>query len=146
MTHHPPPANESGHGCADEPKQCRAETAPSGHQQVGLPAVNPAVDALSLPIRFTSSPFAWQHGPNLYLLVSEWRGWVLAELEFVPSICHYVEIRRTSYRWPREAAGVLLTRALTADDETSWQLANDVSTWISTTRHPLSLWPPELSH
>jgi hypothetical protein len=146
MTHNPPPANESGHGHADDARKRRADTAPASQQPLSPPATKPPVDALSLPICFASSPFAWQHGAHLYLLVSEWRGWVLAEMEFVPSLCHYVEIRRTSYRWPREAVCVLLTRSLDADDESIWQLADDVTTWMTTSSHPMSLLPPELSH
>jgi hypothetical protein len=146
MTHTPPPTNEPGHGCADDAKQHRADAASAAHKPASLPATKPQVDASSLPVRFASSPFAWQHGPNLYLLVSEWSGWVLAELEFVPDLCHYVETRRTSYRWPREAVCALLTRSLDADDETIWQLAEDVTTWMKTSSHPMSLWPPELSH
>jgi hypothetical protein len=82
-------------------------------------------------MEFTSTPFAWQHGARLYLLVSEWSGWVLAELEFVPSACHYVEIRRTSYRWPREAVGALLSRALPAGEDATRQLIDDVTVWFA---------------
>lgn len=146
MTHNPPPANESGHGCADDAKHRRADMVPASHQPVSLPASTPPIDSLPLPLRFSSTPFAWQHGANLYLLVSEWNGWVLAELEFVPSLCHYVERRRTSYRWPREAVCALLTRSLVADDETAWRLADDVTAWMTTTSHPLSVLPPEVSH
>ncbi len=79
------------------------------------------------------APFAWQHGDRLFLLEAGSRSWVLAELRFDPSECHYVEIRRSRYRWAREAGGALLGRALAAGESISESLAADMCRWI--TRH-----------
>lgn len=131
MTQPTPPADEPGqdrpedHECLPAPRG-RAGERSSGRRQ----AMNRLFE-LSAPIRFSSTPFAWQYGAHLYLLVNDWNGWVLAELKFVPRACHYVEVRRTSYRWPREAAGALLSRSLAADESTTRKLATDVSTWLA---------------
>lgn len=79
------------------------------------------------------TPFAWQHEDRLYLLEAGSRSWVLAELQFDPSGCHYVELRRSRFRWAREAGGALLGRALRAGDPAMERLADDISQWI--TRH-----------
>ena len=78
-----------------------------------------------------SSPFAWQHGRRLFLLEPEPLGWVLAELRFDEVTCRYVELRRARYRWAREAAGALLSRALAAGDAATTHLAGDLASWVS---------------
>jgi hypothetical protein len=62
-------------------------------------------------------PFAWQNGNQLLLLDHEGPHWLVAELEFLPEECRYVEIRCMSFDWPREAIGALLARALSSGDE-----------------------------
>ena len=79
-------------------------------------------------------PFAWQHGSRLLLLEARPLGWILAELRFDPAACHYVEVRRARYRWPREAAGALLSRALAAGDVTAERTARDLHAWLATSR------------
>ena len=75
-------------------------------------------------------PFSWQHGPQLLLLEAGRTGWVLAELRFDAVRCRYVEVRRARYRWAREAAGALLSRALAAGDATADALATELLTWL----------------
>lgn len=76
-------------------------------------------------------PFAWQHGSQLLLLEAGPRGWVMAELRFDPAGCHYVEVRRARYRWAREAAGALLSRALAAGDAIADRTAQDLQRWLA---------------
>ena len=76
------------------------------------------------------APFAWQHGNRLLLLEGRPHGWVLAELRFDRAACHYVEVRRTRYRWAREAAGSFLSRVLAAGDAASKRTAHDLAAWL----------------
>jgi len=62
-------------------------------------------------------PFAWQNGNQLLLLDVDGPNWVVAELEFLPDECRYVEIRCIAFEWPREAIGALLARALSSGDD-----------------------------
>jgi hypothetical protein len=126
---------------ADRPDDSeRLQTDRSAANRLPEPrAATPRLE-LSAPIHPGSRPFAWQHGARLYLLVNQARGWVLAELEFLAAECRYVETRRTRYRWPREAIGVLLTRSLAADEETSRRLAKDVTDWLATVHHVAPVW------
>ena len=78
------------------------------------------------------SPFAWQHGTRLLLLDEEPTGWVMAELGFDAKACRYVEIRRATYRWPREAIGAVLSRALASGDDATVDAALDLHGWLST--------------
>jgi hypothetical protein len=55
-------------------------------------------------------PFVVQHERDLFFLTWDSNRWTLAELEFDPETCTFVEQRRTQYEWPREAFGVLLSR------------------------------------
>ena len=129
MPEHPPSANDPGPSNSEKGPRARFDRS-AGKPATGHSIFGPRLE-LSMLMDFTSTPFAWQHGARLYLLVSEWSGWVLAELEFVPSACHYVEIRRTSYRWPREAVGALLSRALPAGEDATRQLIDDVTVWFA---------------
>ena len=142
MTHLPPPLNEPGAGRPDEPERPPSDRTAANRSPEPLTR-NSRLE-LSAPIRPASRPFAWQHGARLYLLVGESRGWVLAELEFLPSDCHYVEIRRTRYRWPREAIGVLLSRSLAADEETCRRLASDVTAWLAAVHQAVPVWHHEV--
>jgi len=76
------------------------------------------------------TPFAWQHGSRLYLLEARPLGWIIAELRFDPDHCAYVEIRRTRYRWAREAAGAMLSHALAAGDGAAERAARDLDAWL----------------
>ncbi|MDQ3044603.1 MAG: hypothetical protein M3R06_05560, partial [Chloroflexota bacterium] len=73
------------------------------------------------------------------LLDQEPLGWILAELYFDSSLCHYVEVRRATYTWPREAAGSLLARLVSASTEEATGIdlertAQDLLHWIATHR------------
>lgn len=76
------------------------------------------------------APFSWQHDRSLWILDWEPDGWVLAELRFDAVACRYAEVRRASYRWPREAAGSLLGRALAAGAVEAVALAARLDAWL----------------
>ena len=77
------------------------------------------------------APFVWQHGRRLWILDGRVTDWVLAELVFEPLACRYLEVRRASYRWPREAAGALLGRALAGGETSAEEAARSLSLWAS---------------
>ena len=62
-------------------------------------------------------PFAWQNGDQLLLLDRTNGEWHFAELRFLRDECRYEEVRRTTYRWQREAIGSLLSRAMLNGDD-----------------------------
>ena len=74
-------------------------------------------------------PFAWQEGRRLWILDGRPGDWVLAELRFDPDVCRYLEIRRSSYRWPREAAGALLSRAIAGGRDQATDAARSLLKW-----------------
>ncbi|HET8522372.1 MAG TPA: hypothetical protein VFL82_04005 [Thermomicrobiales bacterium] len=77
-------------------------------------------------------PFAWQQGRQLLLLDEEPDGlWVMAELWFDNERCRYVEGRRASYEWPREAIGALLCRVLPSGESTAAAAATSLSAWFT---------------
>jgi hypothetical protein len=77
------------------------------------------------------APFAWQHGRRLWILDGRETEWVLAELVFEPLTCRYLEVRRASYRWPREAAGALLGRMLAGGESSAEEAAHSLSQWAA---------------
>ena len=77
------------------------------------------------------TPFVWQHGRRLLLLDDERFGWVMAELRFDVRRCRYVEVRRATYRWPREAVGAVLSRALASGDDAAEDSARSLHEWLS---------------
>ncbi|MEA2582759.1 MAG: hypothetical protein QOF33_844 [Thermomicrobiales bacterium] len=77
------------------------------------------------------TPFVWQHGRRLLLLDDEQRGWVMAELRFDVERCRYVEVRRATYRWPREAVGAILSRALASGYDAAEDSACSLRQWLS---------------
>jgi hypothetical protein len=77
-------------------------------------------------------PFAWQHGRRLLLLDEESRGWTFAEFRFDQERCRYVEVRRATFRWPREAAGALLAHGVSFGDEQTNRLAAALDRWLAT--------------
>ncbi|MCA9878954.1 MAG: hypothetical protein KC442_14275 [Thermomicrobiales bacterium] len=79
----------------------------------------------------STTPFAWQDGRRLWLLDGRARNWVLAELVFDPSSCRYLEVRRTSYRWPREAAGALLGRTIASGQGQAENAARGLVEWAA---------------
>jgi hypothetical protein len=76
-------------------------------------------------------PFAWQVGRRLWILDSGCADWVHAELEFEPQSCRYHEIRRSTYRWPREAAGALLGRTYVGGQRRVEAAARSLSEWVT---------------
>lgn len=108
MGHHTPPTQGPGRG--SDPEAAPPTGASSGSSSV---------------------PFAWQHGNRLLLLEEGPRGWLMAELRFDPAACHYVEVRRARYRWAREAAGALLSRALVVGDEGAERISRDLQSWLA---------------
>jgi hypothetical protein len=75
-------------------------------------------------------PFAWQDGRRLWILDGGETDWVLAELLFDPQSCRYLEIRRASYRWPREAAGALLGRTIVGGRRRAEEAARGLAVWV----------------
>lgn len=104
-------------GRVGEPPTGRAQSGPS----------RPLVEASDWAGR---APFACQNGDRLLLLESKSPGWVLAELRFDAGGCRYVEMRRARYRWAREAAGALLSRALAEGDEAAERADRDLRDWL----------------
>jgi hypothetical protein len=78
-------------------------------------------------------PFAWQDGRRLWILDGEATHWILAELLFEPRSCRYVEVRRSRYRWPREAAGALLGRTFAGGQRRAEDAARGLSEWVTRT-------------
>ncbi len=117
-----PPARDSGHGSGRNvgPQPGKAGTGADGDAGPGRAA---AVTG--------RAPFAWQHGSRLFLLESGPLGWVLAELRFDPVGCCYVEVRRASYRWAREATGALLSRALAEGDAIAERTDRALRAWLT---------------
>jgi len=76
-------------------------------------------------------PFACQHGNRLLLLEPDPAGWILAELRFDPGACHYLEVRRSQYASPREAAGALMSRALSAGNDVAERTARNLDDWLA---------------
>ncbi len=76
-------------------------------------------------------PFAWQDGRRLWILDSGSSDWVLAELLFEPQSCRYLEVRRSVYQWPREAAGALLGRTFAGGLRQVEEAARGLSEWIT---------------
>ena len=81
-------------------------------------------------------PFAWQDGRRLWILDNGSTNWVLAELLFEPRSCRYFEVRRSIYQWPREAAGVLLGRAIAGGQQRAEDAARGLSEWITKLESP----------
>lgn len=79
-------------------------------------------------------PFAWQDGRRLWILDGGGSDWILAELLFDPESCRYLEIRRSSYRWPREAAGALLSRTYSSGEQKAEIAARGLLDWASRVR------------
>ena len=80
--------------------------------------------------RDQSGPFAWQEGRRLWILDGGKTTWVLAELIFDPQSCRYLEVRRASYQWPREAAGALLGRTFAGGRRRAEEAARGLSAWV----------------
>lgn len=76
-------------------------------------------------------PFAWQDGRRLWILDGGDSDWVLAEMIFDPVTCRYLEVRRASYRWPREAAGALLGRTFASGQTRVEDVARGLSEWAT---------------
>ena len=76
-------------------------------------------------------PFAWQDGRRLWILDGGSTDWVLAELLFEPRTCRYLEVRRSKYRWPREAAGALLGRTFVGGQRGAEDAARGLNEWIA---------------
>ena len=79
----------------------------------------------------SETPFAWQDGQRLLLLDEEADGWTFAELRFDAARCHYVEVRRATFRWPREAAGAILARGLAFGPDGIECLAVALDGWLA---------------
>ena len=115
------PGRDSGSDAADS--ETPSVPDPRSASILGAPSTVPSP-------RPGRAPFAWQHGNRLLLLEAGPFGWVLAELRFDPRACRYVEVRRASYRWAREATGALLSRALAEGDAGVDRADRDLQAWL----------------
>jgi hypothetical protein len=77
------------------------------------------------------APFAWQDGRRLWILDGEPGSWILAEMIFDPTSCTYIELRRSGYRWQREAAGALIGRTLAGGQRRAEEAARELTAWSS---------------
>lgn len=75
-------------------------------------------------------PFVWQCGRRLLLLEWQFDYWVLAELDFDPRMCRYIEIRRAFYEWEREAMGALLSRTIACGEKATAEAAELLDIWM----------------
>lgn len=80
----------------------------------------------------TVIPFIVQSGQRIHMLACEDGVWVLAELQFDDERVTFLETRRSTYEWPREAFGALLSRvALREVDDASVEgVAKDFRHWL----------------
>lgn len=76
------------------------------------------------------APFAWQRGHRVLLLDEGDQGWVFAELRFDEPGCRYHEVRRATFRWPREAAGAVLARGVGFGVAPAGDLATALDRWF----------------
>lgn len=88
----------------------------------------------AIAVRPPRMPFAWQHEQVVLMLDQGERGWTVAELRFEPDRLRYVEVRRSSYRWPREAMGAVIARGVRCGEASMAQLARAVDAWLKS-RH-----------
>jgi hypothetical protein len=75
-------------------------------------------------------PFVWQYGQRLLILDEEFPNWVMAEFRFDTERCRYLEIRRATYHWAREAIGVVLSRAFASGEDAAQDAARSLSAWL----------------
>jgi hypothetical protein len=77
-------------------------------------------------------PFVVQSGRALLMVEAVDEGWTLAELAFQPGECSFLEVRRATYAWPREAFGALLSRVAGAqpDEAAIARLTAEFTTWL----------------
>ncbi len=101
----------------------------AGSDAVSHPAGNAPSGASAEP---SPLPFVWQRGLQLLLLDDDDGEWVMAELRFEPDLCRYVEIRRATYTWVREAAGAVISRALASGEEAARDSARVLQAWLAT--------------
>lgn len=88
------------------------------------------LEGASIAVRPPRMPFAWQHGQCLLMLDQHEFGWTVAELRFEPDELRYVEVRRSSYRWPREAMGAVIARGYRSGETLMAQLAGALDLWL----------------
>lgn len=78
-------------------------------------------------------PFVVQSGRLILMVEASEAGWTLAELDFQPDACVFRESRRSTYTWPREAFGSLLSRLVGADIDAATvdRLTVDFGDWLA---------------
>jgi hypothetical protein len=111
----------------------QAGALPERHDEAGPPGpLGPHDDWFGTPP--AQHPFVFQHRHQLFLLDGGAGDWLLAELHFERATCRYVEVRRASYHWPREALSALLSRMITGapeDAELLNRAAAGFADWLS---------------
>jgi hypothetical protein len=138
------PANR--HDVPDPYPACDAETGACCAAADDLAALRQAErdaaigDAIAVPARDTRAmipqetlvPFVVQSGQRIYMLACENGAWVLAELQFDDERVTFIETRRASFEWPREAFGALLSRVALreVDNGAVDHVAADFHNWL----------------
>lgn len=78
--------------------------------------------------------WVWQQNTHLFMLErNEFGQWVVAELEFLRDRGYYIELRRCSYDWPREATGAMLSRLLSLGDREAFEASVALDAWCAVT-------------
>jgi hypothetical protein len=81
--------------------------------------------------------WVWQRGTRLFVLDrNEFGQWAVAELEFRRQRGYYIEQRRCSYDWPREAVGAMLGRLLALGDGETLTASASLDAWCATVFAP----------
>jgi hypothetical protein len=78
------------------------------------------------------SGWVWQRSTHLLMLDRANGEWVVAELEFVRERGYYVEQRRCTYNWPREAVGAALSRLLALGRSEALAASASLDAWCAT--------------
>lgn len=127
MANHLPPAHGYGGEIGRDRRADSAARGASGEP----PIIGDAAASVAASYDWGGrAPFACQHGDRLLLLEPKSPGWILAELRFDAGGCRYVEVRRACYRWAREAAGALLSRALAEGDAAADRADRALRDWL----------------
>jgi hypothetical protein len=127
--------------CSSDEQFSQAPSEPGGVVDQMVAAATAAIDVRSSEDDAAGyrapTPFAWQSGHQLILLDEDPGGfWVMAELQFDPTNINYLELRRASFVWFREALGAAMSRALISGETSANDLAANLSAWFETYHAP----------
>lgn len=76
--------------------------------------------------------WVWQRSTHLFMLDrNDFGQWAVVELEFLRDRGYYIELRRCSYDWPREAVGAMLSRLLSLGDREALTASASLDAWCA---------------